>query len=192
VGADRMALQSPGDRDVPPGEGAAVAGERLRAGDELGLGGECGTRSALPRSPPAGRQARWKAARPTDGLTARIVRSVEGVADRLPQPASVPASRNEQNVTSPRRGSITLTIRRRRLFSSPGNKPGRMRIQRATQCQPLGAAPLDRVSGGTARSCRRKLHRHLPPPPTLGLRCRTPAEVRRTWEDGQRLQKTAA
>ena len=40
MGADRPAVQPSCDRDVPPGERAAIAGERLRAGYELGLGGE--------------------------------------------------------------------------------------------------------------------------------------------------------
>jgi hypothetical protein len=45
VSTDWTAAQPACNRDVPPGEGAAFADERLRARHELWIGGECGTRS---------------------------------------------------------------------------------------------------------------------------------------------------
>ena len=62
-------------------------------------------------SPPAGVQLRWKTARPTDGLSASIVRLVPGTVRLLPQPANNTAATEAARA----RRNTPLTIRRGRL-----------------------------------------------------------------------------
>jgi hypothetical protein len=71
-------MQPPCDRDVPPGERAAIAGERLRVGYELGLGGERGTCSRGVAKVTAGRPAGEMEVGATDGRIEGENRQVGG------------------------------------------------------------------------------------------------------------------
>jgi hypothetical protein len=75
-----------------------IAGQRNGLGAVTRVGAEAKARQALAlsgRSPPVGRQARWKTARPTLLLTPRIVSAVSGRTDLPPQPENA-ASNNDQ------------------------------------------------------------------------------------------------